>query len=372
MSVSANIYHDCQSGGGGGGAGILVHQQQQQQPSVDHHLFLSNDSDSSFLIGGSDSIIMMQELLPAVLLSAECMPWLWAAIGSCLVGLSGILPLLVIPIDQTDNLKQGDSANRLKTLLSFAVGGLLGDVFLHSLPEIWTNEAARNGGQPSMYSGLLILSGLLIFVIAEKVFSVITQISEAEAKAEDDQKHHHHQLNNNTEGYTKRQQDEVADDKKDVANGKKHITGYLNLIANMIDNFTHGLSLGGAFLVSFRLGCLTTFAILVHEIPHEVGDFAILLKSGFSRWEAAKLQLITAGGGLLGSIAAIAFSGASNSIEARTSWIMPFTAGTFLHIALVTVLPDLLKEDDPKESFKQLSALLAGIAIMAFVTSVFE
>lgn len=92
------------------------------------------------------------------------------------------------------------------------------------------------------------------------------------------------------------------------------MTGYLNLVANTMDNFTHGLSLGGAFLVSLRLGLLTTFAILVHEIPHEVGDFAILLKSGFSRWHAAIFQLLTAGGGLVGALAAITFSGASTSL----------------------------------------------------------
>lgn len=92
------------------------------------------------------------------------------------------------------------------------------------------------------------------------------------------------------------------------------ISGYLNLVANTIDNFTHGLSLGGAFLVSPRLGVLTTFAILVHEIPHEVGDFAILLKSGFTRWHAAIFQILTAGGGLVGALCAIVFSGATNSI----------------------------------------------------------
>lgn len=89
----------------------------------------------------------------------------------------------------------------------------------------------------------------------------------------------------------------------------KHIAGYLNLMANCIDNFTHGLAVGGSFLMSFRLGALTTFAILVHEIPHEVGDFAILLRSGFSRWDAAKAQLLTATGGIFGSLAAIIFSG---------------------------------------------------------------
>lgn len=91
----------------------------------------------------------------------------------------------------------------------------------------------------------------------------------------------------------------------------KHISGYLNLLANSIDNFTHGLAVGGAFLVSFRLGAFTTFAILVHEIPHEVGDFAILLRSGFNRWDAAKAQLLTAGGGIFGALAAVLCSGGS-------------------------------------------------------------
>ena len=89
----------------------------------------------------------------------------------------------------------------------------------------------------------------------------------------------------------------------------KHITGYLNLVANCVDNFTHGLAIGGSFLVSFRLGALTTFAILIHEIPHEIGDFAILLKSGFSRLDAAKAQIITATGGICGAFFAIMFSG---------------------------------------------------------------
>ncbi|KAJ3654735.1 hypothetical protein Zmor_013906 [Zophobas morio] len=291
--------------------------------------------------------------VPGWVVTLDYMPWLWAMIGSILVGLSGVLPLLVIPIDQTDNLKQGDSANKLKTLLSFAVGGLLGDVFLHSLPEIWANDVANNGGQPTTTTGLLILSGLVVFVVAEKFFTVIEKLGERHLSTPE---------NNNIKGYPL----------KHIEENKKHITGYLNLLANTIDNFTHGLSLGGAFLVSLRLGLLTTFAILVHEIPHEVGDFAILLKSGFSRWDAAVFQILTAGGGLIGSFAAIMCSGATNSIEARTSWILPFTAGTFLHIALVTVLPDLLKEDDPKESLKQIVALIGGIFVMAVVTTVFE
>lgn len=110
----------------------------------------------------------------------------------------------------------------------------------------------------------------------------------------------------------------------------------------------------------------------VHEIPHEIGDFAILLRSGFNRWDAAKAQLLTAGAGLLGALVAIGGSGVTSAMEARTSWIMPFTAGGFLHIALVTVLPDLLQETSPIESIKQFTSLVLGILIMAIMTILFE
>lgn len=76
-------------------------------------------------------------------------------------------------------------------------------------------------------------------------------------------------VNNNT----KYSQEDLAEPKEHY-----HISGYLNLMANSIDNFTHGLAIGGSFCISFKIGVLSTFAILVHEIPHEVGDFAILLK----------------------------------------------------------------------------------------------
>ena len=85
-------------------------------------------------------------------------------------------------------------------------------------------------------------------------------------------------------------------------------------MANSFDNFTHGLAVGGSFLVSFPHGVLTTLAILFHEIPHEVGDFAILLRSGFSRWDAARAQLVTASTGIIGALTAVALSGATSAV----------------------------------------------------------
>ncbi|OXU27082.1 hypothetical protein TSAR_008387 [Trichomalopsis sarcophagae] len=400
----------------------------------------------------------------------EYQPWFFSLLGSAMVGLSGVFPLLVIPIDEAADLKHGDSAKTLKILLSFAVGGLLGDVFLHLLPEAWENHAAANTAKgsgvnhASMGCGLWVLAGFLVFVVAEKMFSGVGNPDDEDDNAEEMGRENEavativpkktNELENNNcdgqlgdcpklgnNGFANGDVTKInglknglrkvngIDYKKfngyangfakinGVKNGfcadarekrtclesffirnsillasvlldfadqqlsekssseekrtrerpkPKHVIGYLNLVANCVDNFTHGLAVGGSFLVSFRLGALTTFAILIHEIPHEIGDFAILLKSGFNRWDAAKAQLMTATGGMCGAFVAVVFSG--DAVESRTSWILPFTAGGFLHIGLVTVLPELLKETDPWESLKQIGALLSGISVMAFLT----
>ncbi|KAG8249257.1 Zinc transporter ZIP13 [Homalodisca vitripennis] len=112
------------------------------------------------------------------------------------------------------------------------------------------------------------------------------------------------------------------------------------------------------------------FAVL--QVPHEIGDFAILLRAGFSRWDAARAQLLTGTAGLVGALTAVTCSGAGTIMEAKTSWILPFTAGGFLHISLVTVLPELLQEENPRESIKQLLSLVCGIVLMAVLTSICE
>lgn len=278
-------------------------------------------------------------------------PYIGSVLGSILVGLSGIFPLLVIPIDGGASFNKGAGSERLRLLLSFAVGGLLGDVFLHLLPEAWNCEDSSyesnkaNHLHPPLFSGLWVLTGLLVFIIVEKLFQK-EKPSEVEEPTN----------NNEPKGKS----------------APKEIGGYLNLMANVIDNFTHGLAVGGSFLLSLRIGLLTTAAILIHEVPHEVGDFAILLKSGFSRLEAAKAQLMTASSSLVGAMTAVAFSGSNDLIKQKTSWILPFTAGGFLHIALVSVLPELIAETSPRESLKQLLSLLLGISVMAALTFIVD
>jgi len=119
------------------------------------------------------------------------------------------------------------------------------------------------------------------------------------------------------------------------------------------------------------VGLCTTIAILLHEIPHEIGDFAILLRSGFDRWKAAKCQILTASGGLLGALTALMSDSAEQAGD-RTAAILPFTAGGFIYISLVTVVPELLREKCPKESLKQMVCIVMGVLSMMLVTLMFE
>ncbi|XP_037282921.2 zinc transporter Zip99C isoform X5 [Rhipicephalus microplus] len=227
--------------------------------------------------------------------------WVFSIVAACVVGLSGVFPLLLVPLDT--GVKQNRNGCRtLKLLLSFAVGGLLGDVFLHLLPEAWgrlQRAGAESPAQAHLTLGLWVLLGVFTFIILELVFSATGPNVE--------QTFSHSDVNRNG----------------------------LDKPVSTVQSFK-----------AIHMGMVTTLAILIHEIPHEVGDFAILLKSGFNRWDAAKAQVITAAVGVAGAVTALS-ADSLEDMDTSTSWILPFTSGGFLNIALVSVLPDLLKEEDP-------------------------
>ncbi|XP_077420961.1 zinc transporter ZIP13 [Vanacampus margaritifer] len=315
------------------------------------------------------------QALADFLASEHAHVWVLSLVGSVVVGLSGIFPLLVIPIEAGAALKTEAGHQKLKRLLSFAIGALLGDVFLHLLPEAWAlsgSSASKEKHYTNM--GLWVITGLLAFLLLEKMFS--------DQDEQDPPSHSDVNFNSTSSS--------VCNGKADVvhANGShtesqkstKHqslqgstekikTSGYLNLLANCVDNFTHGLAVAGSFLVSKKVGCLTTFAILLHEIPHEVGDFAILLRAGFDRWSAARLQLSTALVGVLGACFAL-YAQSPKGTENATCWILPFTSGGFLYIALVNVVPDLLEESSLRHALLQALLIFSGVAVMALLSTV--
>ncbi|XP_026234671.1 zinc transporter ZIP13 [Anabas testudineus] len=305
--------------------------------------------------------------------------WLLSLVGSVAVGLSGIFPLLVIPIEAGAALKTEAGCQKLKQLLSFAIGGLLGDVFLHLLPEAWALSVSSGKQKHYMTQGLWVIAGLVAFLLLEKMFpdqdshadptsksllnlnSATHSNSVFSGKAGLPLKNGHH-----AESWKSSKQQSLQERSEKIKT-----SGYLNLLANCIDNFTHGLAVAGSFLVSKKVGFLTTFAILLHEIPHEVGDFAILLRAGFDRWNAARMQLLTALFGVLGASFAMCTQSPKGA-ENATTWILPFTSGGFLYIALVNVVPDLLEESSLRHSLLQILLIFCGVAVMVLLSAIVD
>ncbi|XP_069888465.1 zinc transporter ZIP13 isoform X7 [Dipodomys merriami] len=203
------------------------------------------------------------------LLSGERLDtWICSLLGSLMVGLSGVFPLLIIPLEMGAMLRSEAGAQRLKQLLSFALGGLLGNVFLHLLPEAWAYTCSTSPGgegqslQLQQQLGLWVIAGFLTFLALEKTFLNSKEkegISQAPSKDPTAAA-----LNG---GHCLAQPAAEPGLRAVVRNLK--VSGYLNLLANTIDNFTHGLAVAASFLVSKKIGLVTTMAILLHEIPHE-------------------------------------------------------------------------------------------------------
>lgn len=126
---------------------------------------------------------------------------------------------------------------------------------------------------------------------------------------------------------------------------------------------------GASYLAGQGVGIVTTITILLHEVPHEIGDYAILIQSGCSRKNAMMLQLTTAVGALVGTVISLLFQGSVE--ETGSSWVLPFTAGGFIYIALVSVIPELLNESKPQklmQSLLEIAALLGGVYMMVLIT----
>lgn len=145
------------------------------------------------------------------------------------------------------------------------------------------------------------------------------------------------------------------------ASAERRVAGYLNLVADAAHNFTDGLALGAAYRTNFGVGVSTTLAVLMHEVPHEVGDVAILMQVGFTKWQAIRVQLLTALGAMAGTIVGVV------SGQTQAGLLLNFTAGGFIYIATVNVLPQLLADTSVAQTLKEVAAFALGVGLMLVV-----
>ena len=296
--------------------------------------------------------------------------WLHSIGSTLLISAAPFFILYFVPLDNTEAMQP-----RLKTLLAFASGGLLGDAFLHLIPH---SVAPHSHGSHShshshdvheedeghnhhhdMWVGLWVLSGIIAFLAVEKIVRLL--------KIGHDHGHDHETKKEPEKLIKKKDKTEKAGKKKQEEPQKNmEVAGYLNLAADFTHNFTDGLAIGASYLAGNSVGIITTITILLHEVPHEIGDFAILIKSGCSKKKAMFLQLTTALGAVAGNV--LALLGTS---ENSSPWILPFTAGGFIYIATVSVIPELLEHSTKLgQSLKEISALLLGVFMMVLITQI--
>ncbi|KAK7743146.1 hypothetical protein SLS53_004231 [Cytospora paraplurivora] len=302
----------------------------------------------------------------------------------------------------------------LTIMVAFAVGGLLGDTLFHLLPEIFLGEDSPDKARfvlvepnRNLLLGVAIMVGFLTFVAMDKGLRIATG---GEGGHDHSHAHGHtHQDGDGADGATSTAI-EGADTKgvkarKNKANdttGEKQATqeketnssvklaGVLNMIADFTHNITDGLAMSASFYASPTVGATTTMAVFFHEIPHEVGDFALLIQSGFSKRAAMGAQFVTAIGALLGTCIGIAVQelggGAGGSAESTPVnagiWgtsltagdlLLPFTAGTFLYVGTVAVIPELLetgknRKEEVVKTLSQFAAIAVGAGIMLWIS----
>lgn len=326
--------------------------------------------------------------------------WAYALGATVLISAAPFFVLFLIPVESNSPRHR----SLLQILLSFASGGLLGDAFLHLIPHALEPHShhpmeqprghghSHSGQGPILSVGLWVLGGIVAFLIVEKFVRHV--------KGGHGHSHGHGHAHGHTHGKqdSSKEKQSSEEEEKEAKGLKKRkggstgpkdgplkpqsseeentgsdlrVSGYLNLAADLAHNFTDGLAIGASFRGGRGLGILTTMTVLLHEVPHEVGDFAILVQSGCSKKQAMRLQLLTAIGALAGTACALLTEGGAVGSEVASGtgpgWVLPFTAGGFIYVATVSVLPELLREASPLQSLLEVLGLLGGVVMMVLI-----
>ncbi|MEI6326845.1 MAG: ZIP family metal transporter [Candidatus Roizmanbacteria bacterium] len=204
----------------------------------------------------------------------------------------------------------------LSLLVAFSAGTMLGDAFIHMIGE------SLKGIQYESTTALYILAGFIFSFVVERFV-------------------HWHHCHTGREHH--------------------HRLATMNLVGDSVHNLLDGFAIAASFAVGTPVGIATTFAILLHEIPQEMGDFAVLLYSGFSKKKAIIYNLLTALTAVVGvGIGLLAIS----VFESIDRQLLLFAAGNFIYIAATDIMPELNRHEGIKRGIAHLIAILGGVVVM--------
>jgi zinc and cadmium transporter len=231
--------------------------------------------------------------------------------------------------------------------VSFAIGALLTGAFCGLLPQAFAEVA------PSQIPGLsaTILAGILLFFVLEKLLvwrHCHTQ--DCEAHGEEIHQHAAHSHEANLHGHQ-----------------RPAVAGTFIRLGDSIHNFVDGILIAAAFMTDIQLGIITSIAVAAHEIPQEVGDFAILLNSGFSKNKALLYNVLSSLTTVIGGILAY-FS--LEHLQKFLPYFLVLAAASFIYIAVADLIPSLHQKTGRKESLLQISYIVAGVLLILLMQEI--
>ncbi|MDD5297721.1 MAG: ZIP family metal transporter [Rhodocyclaceae bacterium] len=225
-------------------------------------------------------------------------------------------------------------AHWVPMLISYAIGALLGASFLEVLPHAIESASSPERGAANL------LAGILIFFVLEKL--VLWR--------------HCHQ--EHCEGH-----------EPHVHAGDHGRSGMLIIVGDTFHNFVDGVLIAAAFLQNIELGIVTALAIIAHEIPQEVGDFFILLHSGYSRKQALAFNLFSTLATVLGGLLAYF---ALSAVQEAIPLFLALAAASMIYVAVADLIPGLHKRHELRETVKQVLLIGLGIGTIALAHQVVD
>ena len=245
---------------------------------------------------------------------------LWIVVSSLIGGVLSVLSAALFALNAR--------AHWVNSLVSYAIGALLGAAFLEILPE-----ALKLTSSVSMVSGA-VLAGILIFFTLEKLLLW---------------RHCHH---------------DHCEAHEPVSHGDHGRSGIMIMVGDTFHNFVDGIIIAAAFLADVNLGIVTALAIIAHEIPQEVGDFMILLHSGYTRAQALLFNLVSSLATLLGGVLAYY---ALQSMQGIVPTLLALAAASMIYVAVADLIPGLHKRTTLRDTLEQVVLIALGISSILLV-----
>jgi zinc and cadmium transporter len=246
----------------------------------------------------------------------------------CVTAAGGVLSVAVAAL-----FALNAKASQVPILISYAVGALLGAVFLEVLPHAFERASSVQAAAATVLGGIL-----LFFVLEKLVLWRHCHLEQCEAHDPPHEPAHDH--------------------------GR---SGLMILIGDTFHNFVDGILVAAAFLANTELGIVTALAIIAHEIPQEVGDFLILLHSGYSKRDAFLLNMLSGAAMIAGGVLAYFL------LQSLQSWVPPLlclAAASMLYVSVADLIPGLHRRPELGATGQQVVLIALGIGTIWFVGAV--